>query len=407
MATLSKYHTFFSQNKTPFYFYDTVLLKQTLDEIKKYSSVNNCQVHYALKANTNDTLLKIIKEAGFGADCVSGNEVKKAVELGFDSTKIVFAGVGKSDDEINYALQQNIFCFNCESIPEIEVINELATQQNKIAQIALRINPNVDAQTHKYITTGLEENKFGINLHELPEILELLKNCSNLKLIGLHFHIGSQITDLNPFKNLCTRVNEIQQWFQQRGYNLPHLNLGGGLGINYNKPDEESICDFDAFFSVFKKFLKVQPNQQIHFELGRAVVAQCGSLISRVLYIKKGTNTNFAILDAGMTELIRPALYQAYHKIENVTKHQVTLSLSKSEIPTTFRQAQDDIKTFRYDVVGPICESSDCFGKAVELPETLRGDLIAIRSAGAYGEVMSSQYNLRDKVKSFFDTEID
>jgi len=406
MSALQKYHTFFSQNKTPFYFYDTVLLKQTLEEIKRTSSVNNYQVHYALKANTNDTLLKIIREAGFGADCVSGNEVKKAVELGFDSTKIVFAGVGKSDDEINYALQQNIFCFNCESIPEIEVINELAKQQNKIAQIALRINPNVDAQTHKYITTGLEENKFGINVHELPEVLELLKNCANIKLIGLHFHIGSQITDLEPFKNLCTRVNEIQQWFQQRGYNLPHLNLGGGLGINYNKPDEESICNFDAFFSVFKKFLQVQPNQQIHFELGRAVVAQCGSLISKVLYIKKGTNTNFAILDAGMTELIRPALYQAYHKIENITKNKVTMGLSKSDIPATLRQAQDDTKIFRYDVVGPICESSDCFGKAVELPETLRGDLIAIRSAGAYGEVMSSQYNLRDKVKSYFNKDI-
>jgi len=385
MSALHKYHTFFSNHKTPFYFYDTDLLQRTLAEIKKTSSVYNYHVHYALKANTNDTLLNIIKEAGLGADCVSGNEVKKAIELGFGAAKVVFAGVGKSDDEINYALQQNIFCFNCESIPEIEVINELAKQQNKTAQIALRINPNIDAQTHKYITTGLEENKFGINFHELTDVLAVLKNCSNLKLIGLHFHIGSQITDLNPFKNLCTRVNEIQQWFLQRGYQLPHLNLGGGLGINYNKPDEEALCDFNAFFSLFKKFLQVQPNQQIHFELGRAVVAQCGSLITKVLYIKKGTNTNFAILDAGMTELIRPALYQAYHKIENVTK-------GKGQ-------------NLKYDVVGPICESSDCFGKAVELPETLRGDIMAIRSAGAYGEVMSSQYNLRDKVKSYFSTE--
>ena len=398
MSILHKYHTFFSQYKTPFYFYDTNLLKQTLAEIKKSSSVNNYHVHYALKANTNDTLLNIIKEAGFGADCVSGNEVKKAVELGFGAGKIVFAGVGKSDDEINYALQQNIFCFNCESIPEIEVINELAKQQNKVAQIALRINPNIDAQTHKYITTGLEENKFGINFHELTDVLGVLKNCTNLKLIGLHFHIGSQITDLNPFKNLCTRVNEIQQWFQQRGYQLPHLNVGGGLGINYNKPDEESICDFDAFFSVFKKFLYVQPNQQIHFELGRAVVAQCGSLISRVLYIKKGTNTNFVILDAGMTELIRPALYQAYHKIEKIQDLRFKIQEDKT---LDFKP-----QTFRYDVVGPICESSDCFGKAVELPETLRGDIMAIRSAGAYGEVMSSQYNLRDKVKSYFDVEL-
>lgn len=387
MSALDKYHTFFSNHKTPFYFYDTSLLNRTLDEIKRASSPYKYHVHYALKANTNDVLLQLIKVAGLGADCVSGNEVKKAIELNFSANQIVFAGVGKSDDEINYALQQNIFCFNCESIPEIEVINELAKQQNKIAQIALRINPNVDAQTHKYITTGLEENKFGINPHELTEVLEILKNCKHLKLIGLHFHIGSQITDLNTFKNLCTRVNEIQHWFQQRCYSLEHINVGGGLGINYSKPDEESICNFDAFFSLFKKFLKVQPHQQIHFELGRAVIAQCGSLISRVLYIKKGTNTNFAILDAGMTELIRPALYQAYHKIENITNN------------------QHSTQYFKYDIVGPICESSDCFGKAVELPETKRGDIIAIRSAGAYGEVMSSQYNLRDKVKSYFDTE--
>ncbi len=391
MSTLHKYHTFFSNHKTPFYFYDTGLLKRTLDEIKRASSPYNYHVHYALKANTNDTLLQLIKEAGLGADCVSGNEVKKAIELNFGADKIVFAGVGKSDDEINYALQQNIFCFNCESIPEIEVINELAKQQNKVAKIALRINPNVDAQTHKYITTGLEENKFGINLHELTEVLEILKQCKHLKLIGLHFHIGSQITDLNTFKNLCTRVNEIQHWFQQRGYQLEHINVGGGFGINYSKPDEESVCNFEAFFSLFKKFLQVQPHQQIHFELGRAVIAQCGSLISRVLYIKKGTNTNFAILDAGMTELIRPALYQAYHKIENVS---------------VIQHSAANIQHFKYDVVGPICESSDCFGKAVELPETKRGDIIAIRSAGAYGEVMSSQYNLRDKVKSYFDTEL-
>ncbi len=386
MSALNKYHSFFQKQKTPFYFYDTVLLKKTLDALKKASSENNYHVHYALKANSNTVLLKLIKEAGLGADCVSGNEVKKAVECNFTNDKIVFAGVGKSDDEINYALQQTIFCFNCESVPEIEVINSLAKLQNKKASIALRINPNVDANTHKYITTGLEENKFGINLHELPEVLAVLKTCKHLNLIGLHFHIGSQVTDLEPYKNLCTRVNEIQQWFLQRGYHLPHINVGGGLGINYHKPDEEAICNFEAFFSVFKKFLQVQPQQQIHFELGRAITGQCGSLISRVLYIKKGVNTNFAILDAGMTELIRPALYQAYHKIENIS-------------------AGDEGQGTRYDVVGPICESSDCFGKAVDLPETQRGNIIALRSAGAYGEVMSSQYNLRDKAAAHFDFE--
>lgn len=383
MSALTKYNSHFAKLKTPFYFYDTALLKETLDVLNK--TKGGYHVHYAMKANTNDTLLKIIKEAGLGADCVSGNEVKKAVEIGFTKDKIVFAGVGKSDEEINYGLEQDIFCFNCESIPELEVMNDLAKAKNKTANIALRINPNVDAHTHHYITTGLEENKFGINVHELPEVLEVLKKCPNLHLIGLHFHIGSSINDLTPFKNLCTRVNEIQHWFNTRGITLQHINVGGGLGINYKNPDGAPVCNFEAFFGVFRRFLGAQPNQEIHFELGRAVVGQCGSLVSRVLYVKKGTNTNFAILDAGMTELIRPALYQAYHKIENLT----------SSLPQ-----------LKYDVVGPICESSDCFGKAVDMAETHRGDLIALRSTGAYGEVMSSQYNLRDKAAAHFDFEI-
>lgn len=371
-----------SQYKTPFYYYDLNLLQKTLDVVNKESSKYGYHVHYAFKANANTRIINIIKNSGLGADCVSGNEVKCAIENGFDSSKIVFAGVGKSDDEINYALEKNIFCFNCESMQELEVINELATIQNKIAAIALRINPNVDAHTHKYITTGLEENKFGINPYEFETVIEKLKSLSNLKLIGLHFHIGSQITDLSPFKKLCTRVNEINTFFLQKGFDLPIINVGGGVGINYHEPDKESIIDFAAYFKVFNDFIELRKNQQLHFELGRAIVAQSGNLISKVLYIKNGINTNFAILDAGMTELIRPALYQAFHKIENIS--------SKSK------------KIIKYDVVGPICESSDCFGKAVELQETKRGDIIAIRSAGAYGEVMASKYNLRDEVRSYF-----
>ena len=370
------------QYKTPFYYYDLNLLQKTLDVVNKESSKYGYHVHYAFKANANTRIINIIKNSGLGADCVSGNEVKCAIENGFDSSKIVFAGVGKSDDEINYALEKNIFCFNCESMQELEVINELATIQNKIAAIALRINPNVDAHTHKYITTGLEENKFGINPYEFETVIEKLKSLSNLKLIGLHFHIGSQITDLSPFKKLCTRVNEINTFFLQKGFDLPIINVGGGVGINYHEPDKESIIDFAAYFKVFNDFIELRKNQQLHFELGRAIVAQSGNLISKVLYIKNGINTNFAILDAGMTELIRPALYQAFHKIENISSKSKTI--------------------IKYDVVGPICESSDCFGKAVELQETKRGDIIAIRSAGAYGEVMASKYNLRDEVRSYF-----
>jgi len=370
------------QHATPFYWYDMDLLKRTLNAILAASGPYGYHVHYALKANSNPEILNLIREAGLGPDCVSGNEVARALECGFQAENIAFAGVGKSDAEIELGLFQDIFCFNCESIQELQVINELAARHGKTAGIALRINPNVDAYTHKYITTGLEENKFGINPYEFDKVLSVLEGLSNLSLIGLHFHIGSQITDLTPFKNLCLRVNEINQWFLQKGYDLPHINVGGGLGINYKEPDQEAIVDFQAYFKVFNDFLELRPGQDLHFELGRAVVAQCGSLISKVLYIKEGINTNFLILDAGMTELIRPALYQAYHKIENLSAHTPA--------------------NYKYDVVGPICESSDCFGKAVSLPETKRGDLIAIRSAGAYGEVMSSRYNLRDVTRSVY-----
>jgi diaminopimelate decarboxylase len=374
----------FRSRATPFYYYDLDILKRTLDALNKETKRYGFIVHYALKANANDKLLGLIRDAGLGADCVSGNEVKKAVENNFSNGKIVFAGVGKNDEEITYALQKEIFCFNCESIQEMQVINELAEKLDKTARIALRINPNVNANTHKYITTGLEENKFGINIWELENVVRNLQDLKQLELIGLHFHIGSQITDLSAFRSLCLRVNELQEWFVSHKIKLQHINVGGGLGVDYHEPDKNSIPDFASFFGIFNEFLERRPGQEIHFELGRAVVAQCGSLISKVLYIKNGVNTNFAILDAGMTELIRPALYQSYHKIENIS------SSSKN--------------TLRYDVVGPICESSDCFGKAIDLPETRRGDLVAIRTTGAYGEVMASQYNLRDKVKAIYSS---
>lgn len=373
----------FNTLETPFYYYDTGLLQATLHAIKKAAPASY-HIHYALKANAHPALLELIRKAGLGADCVSGNEVKRAIDCGFTPDKIVFAGVGKSDREINYALDHSIFCFNVESLHELHVLNQLAQRKNTVAKVALRINPNVDAHTHKYITTGLEENKFGINPHEFEAALAALKELPHLEFTGLHFHIGSQIQDLTAFKNLCLRVNEINKWFVQKGFLPAHLNLGGGLGVNYIDPEAHAIVDFETYFGIFKQFLEPLPGQSIHFELGRCIVAQCGSLISRVLYIKEGINTRFAILDAGMTELMRPALYQAYHKIEN-------LSNTKSDV------------TQKYDVVGPICESSDCFGKAVVLPVTERGHLIAIRSAGAYGEVMSSRYNLRDAVPSVVD----
>lgn len=373
----------FQELPTPFYFYDMPLLRRTLAAVQEAAAVHQFQVHYALKANAHPAVLHAVREAGLGADCVSGNEVQRAIDCGFAPDHVVFAGVGKSDPEIRRALQLNIFCFNCESLPELERIAELAAETNTTARVALRVNPNVDAQTHHYITTGLAENKFGIGLHEIGAVVELLRNQPQLACQGLHVHIGSQITDMNVFRSLCLKVNRLQQLFALNGLPLPHLNLGGGLGINYYEPDAFPIPDFATYFGIFAQFLDKRPGQHIHFELGRSLVAQCGTLISRVLYVKHGVQTHFAILDAGMTELIRPALYQAYHRIDHLTP-------------------QPDAPQQRYDVVGPVCESSDSFAKALDLPQLHRGDLVAIRSAGAYGEVMASSYNLRERGPAVF-----
>ena len=366
----------FSNLETPFYYYDLNLLRDTLKTCSNAANAYHFHVHYAMKANFNDKVLAQIKETGFGADCVSGGEVRKAIESGFAKNKVVFAGVGKSDKEINYALDQDIFCFNVESLQELQVINDLAGKKQKIAKVAIRINPNVDAHTHANITTGLDENKFGINSWDMPAAAEILNASAHLEFVGIHFHIGSQITNLDVYKNLCVRVNEFAAWFEDKGFTVKILNVGGGLGIDYHHPNAQ-IPDFEAYFKIFSDFLDIKPHQEVHFELGRALVGQSSSLISRVLYVKNGKKKNFIVLDAGMTELMRPALYQAYHQIEN---------LSQSS------------NTVKYDVVGPICESTDCFGKEVALPETFRNDLIAIRSTGAYGEVMASNYNLRDAI---------
>ena len=382
--------TRFQALETPFYFYDLGLLSQTLQACKTAADKYGFHVHYAMKANFDPKVLEIIQSFGFGADCVGGNEVKAAIATGFRKEQVVFAGVGKSDKEINLALEADIFSFNVESIQELTIINDLAKAKNKTARVAIRINPNVDAHTHHFITTGLDENKFGINSWQLSEVAETLRSCSNIHFIGIHFHIGSQITDLTVYKSLCIRINEMQTWFEDHGFPVKVLNAGGGLGVDYHHPDQDPIPDFEGYFKVFKDFLNVKPGQEVHFELGRALVAQSASLISRVLYVKYGQKKNFLVLDAGMTELIRPMLYQAYMKIENIS-----------------REAQDAVvatheQRLKYDVVGPICESTDCFQKDVTLPESFRGDLIAVRTAGAYGQVMASRYNLRDAAGSVY-----
>ncbi len=372
---------------TPFYYYDVELLERTLaavrDEAARYG---NFHVHYAIKANYNPRLLEIIAKAGLGADCVSGGEVAAALAAGVPASKIVFAGVGKTDKEIALALDAGIFCFNAESVPELEAIEALAAERGVVAQVALRINPNVGAHTHSNITTGLAENKFGINYELLDEVIDIIEGLEHIKLVGLHFHIGSQILVMDDFITLCGRINELQELlFETRGLVLPHINVGGGLGIRYDAPDRYPIPDFDLYFATYANNLKLHPGQQVHFELGRSIVAQCGGLVTRATYVKRGICKQFVIVDAGMNDLIRPALYDAYHRIENIT----------SDKP-------DEI----YDVVGPVCESSDVFCRDRKMPAAERGDLLVMRSAGAYGEAMSFGYNCRALPKAVLSTDI-
>lgn len=371
--------------ETPFYFYDLDLLRRTLGIYKSQIGKYGYNAHYALKANANDRILDLIREYGLGADCVSGNEVKLAVRSGFDPQKIVYAGVGKSDKEIRTALRAGIFSFNCESVPEIRIINDLAAAAGCKAKISIRVNPDIDAHTHKYISTGLKENKFGISPWAFQDIADLLPECRNIELIGLHFHVGSQITELPVFALLCRRIEELQQWFIEHRIPIRNLNLGGGLGVNYQDPIADPIAHFAEYFKVIHDNLVVRPGQQIHFEPGRALVAQCGHLISRVLYVKVGKEKKFAILDAGMNDLIRPALYQAHHDIENLSSGG---------------------RKLRYDVVGPVCESSDCWGRKRMLSTCRRGDLIAIHSAGAYGQVMAMRYNQRDLARAVYSDDL-
>ena len=365
----------FQNIETPFYYYDTDLLRQTLKTINAEAGKHdNFIVHYAIKANANPKVLNIINQAGLGADCVSGGEVQRSLESGFPAERIVFAGVGKADWEINLALDADIYCFNVESIPELEVINELAGKKGKKANVAFRINPDVGAHTHANITTGLAENKFGISLQDIDKVIEIAQGMENITFVGLHFHIGSQILDMSDFEALCNRINDLQDTFERKHIRIENINVGGGLGISYDHPNRLPIPNFKEYFETYAHHLKLRPWQKLHFELGRAVVAQMGTLVTRCLYVKQGNHKQFAIVDAGMSDLIRPALYQAFHKIENISS---------------------DEPAATYDVVGPICESSDVFAKAIDLNTTKRGDLIAIRSAGAYGEIMASQYNCR------------
>lgn len=372
--------------KTPLYYYDMALLQETLDTALEASQPYDYHIHYALKANFNDRILETISATGMGADCVSGNEITKALQHGFHPGKIVFAGVGKTDEEIRLALEKDIFAFNCESLQEIEVVDEIARSTGQTARIFLRLNPDVEAHTHKNITTGTAETKFGISPVETDLYLKQREHFKNTELIGLHFHIGSQICDFSVFRDLSEKVNEIQDYFEANGVQIQHLNMGGGLGIDYQSPGERTIPDFKGYFDTFHQYLKQRPGQQVHFELGRALVAQSGILLSRVLYVKSGERNHFAIIDASMTDLLRPALYEAFHKIENLSNDGDTDAV--------------------FDVAGPVCETSDVFARNMPLGKTGRGDYLAIFSTGAYGQVMSSAYNMRSPAHTLYSDEI-
>lgn len=375
-----------AQIRTPFYYYDTNILRQTLSAINNETSkYTNYHVHYAVKANANLKVLKVINQAGLGIDCVSGGEIEQVLKAGFPASKIVFAGVGKSDWEIELGLDKDIFCFNVESIPELEVINQIAASKGKVANVCFRINPNVGAHTHANITTGLAENKFGIAMEDMETVIKMAQSLKNVHFKGLHFHIGSQILEMDDFVALAERVNELQDQLENAGIKVEIINVGGGLGIDYNDPMANPIPDFASYFTTYHKHLKLREGQSVHFELGRAVVGQCGVLITKVNYVKKGSVKQFAIVDAGMTDLIRPALYDAHHRIINLTS---------TEPEET------------YDVVGPICESSDVFDKNIRLAGTKRGDLIAMLSAGAYGEIMASGYNCRRLPEGYTSDEL-
>lgn len=402
----------FEELQTPFWYYDLDLLRRTADEVAKYSRKYGIGVNYALKANVEPRILQIISSKGFGADCVSGNEVIYAVEHGFRPETVVFAGVGKTDREISRAIDLGIGCFNVESLMELEVIDSIASAKGVRVNVAVRINPDIDAHTHKYVTTGLEENKFGISRHEFDSVIELLKKCKSVDFRGLHFHVGSQILDVREvYSEECRRASEIVDYFEKRGLVVKNIDLGGGLGVNYKNPDSEPIPDFGTWFSTINDNLKRRSDQRVIIEPGRSIVAQCGSLISRVVFVKHGEHKSFLILDAGMNDLIRPALYGAYHHIENLTVEELNDSSShktRAGVATQEKTApteNPESYTF-YDVTGPVCESDDVWGTDRRLPESHRGDLLAISSVGAYGSVMSSRYNLRDIAPAVFSDDL-
>ncbi|MFI3264557.1 MAG: diaminopimelate decarboxylase [Rikenellaceae bacterium] len=375
------------QFETPFYLYDMGLLRQTLESVVYESKRYGYKVHYAIKANYDDRILAAIKEYGLGIDCASGNELRKAIEMGFDPKGIVYAGVGKRDKEIKYAIDQQILAINCESIEELTVVDEISRSKGVVTNVALRINPDIDPKTNHCIDTGQADSKFGISYEEVMENAAMIQELKGLNIIGIHLHIGSQIRELHVFENMCNKVNVIVENLVKLGFSFDFIDVGGGLGVNYDVPENEPIPNFASLFSIVNNYLKVG-DRDVHFEFGRSIVAECGELITKILFNKTtATGRRLLIVDGSMTELVRPAMYGSYHNIENVTSQEST--------------------TKKYTVVGTACESTDVFDENISLKVSKRGDLLTIKSAGAYGMSMASRYNLHDLPGAVYSDQIE
>ena len=361
-----------SEHGTPAYIYSCATLERHWHAFDNAFGSHPHLICFAVKSNSNIALLNVMAKLGSGFDIVSQGELERVLVAGGEASKVVFSGVAKSHSEIERALEVGIRCFNVESIPELYRINEVAGKMGKIAPISLRVNPDVDAKTHPYISTGLKENKFGVSVQQAREVYRLAKTLPNVKITGMDCHIGSQLTELQPFLDATDRLIVLMEQLKEDGIELHHLDLGGGLGVPYNGEEPPHPAEYtEALLAKLKNY----PNLEIILEPGRAISANAGILVTKVEYLKSNEDRNFAIVDTGMNDMIRPALYEAYMQITEVNQ-----SLDREKVT--------------YDVVGPICETSDFLGKGRELA-IAEGDLIAMRSAGAYGATMSSTYNSR------------
>lgn len=357
---------------TPAYIYSRATLERHWHAFDNAFGDHPHLICFAVKSNSNIALLNVMAKLGSGFDIVSQGELERVLAAGGDVSKVVFSGVAKSHSEIARALEVGVRCFNVESIPELHRINEVAGKMGKVAPISLRVNPDVDAKTHPYISTGLKENKFGVSVQQAREVYRLAKSLPNVKITGMDCHIGSQLTELQPFLDATDRLIVLMEQLKEDGIELHHLDLGGGLGVPYHGEQPPHPTEYAK--ALLEK-LRAYPNLEIILEPGRAISANAGILVTKVEYLKSNEDRNFAIVDTGMNDMIRPALYEAYMEITEVDQ---SLNCEASV----------------YDVVGPICETSDFLGKARTL-SVAEGDYIAMRSAGAYGAAMSSTYNSR------------